>query len=229
MRSMSRKAKIIIVISAAVVVLLALCAHVSFHWTKEMTSCNSTTTSSWSGTHEDRLRILHTIAIVAPRAKSADVRLGDLIADKLKEKLSSKPLARDVRRGDHSWTSRNPEVTVYQSAAAANRAKADFYLTIEPKQYRYSFWPFARNWNAKVSVYGSPAGVHTGPMLVEGSNDGFIDIGMEFDYSGRIIGIFTPSYLTSKVAEEIAKKVVDEIEQKADTLVNEFLNRKKED
>ncbi len=228
---MSKKAKIIIGVSAVVVVLLALSVHLSFHWTREMTSCNSTTSSTWSGPSGDRLRLLRTIAIVAPKAKSADVRLGNLIADRLQEKLRGKELARDIRRGEHSWTSQSPDVKVYRTAAEANRAKSDFWITVAPRQYRYSFWPLARNWNAKVSVYGSPAGVHTtGPMVIDGSSEGgFIDIQMEFDYTGRMVGIFTPSYLTSKVADEVAKSVADEIEKKSGEVVDEFLNPKKED
>jgi|GEM_PF-3446645 len=228
---MSRKAKIIIAISAAVVVLLVLCTHASFHWTKEMTSCNSTSGSTWSEPSGDRLRLLRTIAIVAPRAKSADVRLGGLIAGKLKERLSAKDLARDIRRGAHSWTTGSPAVTVYQTAAEARRAKPDFYFTIRPKAYRYSFFPFARNWSATVSIDGSPSGVHTNPTVVSDRNGryGYYDADFEFNYEGKIIGIFTPSYLTSKVADEVAQKVADDVEKATKHHTDEFLHPKKED
>lgn len=226
---MSKRAKIILVAGAVVVLVIAVCTRASFHLTKEITSCNSTTSSGQSGPSGDRLRLFRTVAVVAPRKGSADIRLGDLIARKLEEKLSSKAIARDFHRGERSWVVRHPKVTIYETASAAKRNKADFYITIQPEAYNYSLWPFAKDWTARVKVYGSPVGPHASHEVIgpDISDLGVFYFDSTFDYSGRIVGVFPPSYVTDKAAEEITKSVTEEMQEHADDLVNDFLNKKK--
>jgi len=220
---MKKRTKIILVIVGAVVVLIAVCVRVSFHWTREETQSTVSAGSSRSGPSGGTLRLCRTIAIVTPRDKSADVRLQNLIAGKLKDELEKRSIARE------DGSSRTPLVTIYQTPAEARRAKPDFYMSIEPKQYRYSFLPFAKNWNAKVEVHGSPSGIHSRTIVHTDSNTryGSLTVDLEFDCHGRIVGIFTPYYLTSKIAEEMAKKTAEELEEQTQKLADDFLKPKK--
>jgi hypothetical protein len=221
---MTKRKKIILIIAAVIALLIAVSVRMSFHWTREETQSTVSTGSTRSAPSGGKLRVCRTIAILTPRVGSADVRLQNLIAGKLKGELEKRSIARE------DSSSRSPVVTIYQTLAEAKRAKPDFYMSIEPRQYRYSFLPFAKNWNAKVDVYGSPSGVHSGTTVCTDSNTryGFFTVDAEFDYHGRIVGIFTPYYLTSKIAEEVAKKTAEEMEEQTQDLVNDFLKTEKE-
>lgn len=224
-----KRTKIMLIGSVALVLLLALYLHASFHLTKEMSSCNSVMVSSNSGPSGDSLRLFRSIAIVAPQAGSADVNLGNLVAKKLKEESFRRLGAREYHRGRSSVRVVPPEVKIYRTAEAAERSKADFYCTILPEAYHYSFWPFAKDWNTKVHVYASTKGVHRGPDVITGGRNryGSIEAAMTFDYSGRIVGIFTSPYLTNKIAEEIAKDARGYVEKQANELALEFMKGSK--
>lgn len=222
---MTKKTKMVLAAIVGLMALVGLLTHASFDYTREMTSCSSCSASSNSAPTGNELRLFHKIAIVAPEAKSADVRLGNLVASKLKQKLDGKFIAERCYRGKHHLESYEAKAEIFRTAGEARRSGADFYYTVQVKDYRYSFWPFAKDWNANVVIYASTKGVHVGNPVITGgrSRYGTLDTSLAYDCNGRMVGLFSSSYLTHKIAEELVSTALKEVNKQAGDMVYETM------
>lgn len=223
---MTRRTKIIIGI-AAVVVLLLILTHASFHWTREESSETSIYTSSNHSPSGDRLRTPAKIAIITPPAWQG-AALQRIIAEKLRDDLEKKLTVYDVRRGAHGWSGNSPKVTIFSSKAEAEKAKTDFWVTVTPKEWSYSWWPLSRSYTAKVAIDCAPPGMSIlrASWTDANSQFGALCMGLEYEQQGKITGIFSTSYLTSKVAESMAKSAAEQLQKASAELFDEFMKPK---